>query len=200
MPSSALGNVTETTASMSSSTSSAAPWPHRSTTALPCERINVATGWNSTPSATSRSYAIRRFVSSRADPGKMVGVTNSTSTPREARAYATPKPCQSPNSSKTTTRDPRPFVSSNASSAPYTAISPGKLAGAMAEPVATTTASGPYEPAISGNASMPNLTVTPADSHWPPSQSTTWASSLRSEEHTSELQSRQYLVCRLLLE
>src|SRR3712207_8082486 len=26
------------------------------------------------------------------------------------------------------------------------------------------------------------------------------ASSLRSEEHTSELQSRQYLVCRLLLE
>src|SRR3712207_7494779 len=32
----------------------------------------------------------------------------------------------------------------------------------------------------------------------------TWASigtrSLRSEEHTSELQSRQYLVCRLLLE
>src|SRR3712207_8523329 len=28
----------------------------------------------------------------------------------------------------------------------------------------------------------------------------TWASSARSEEHTSELQSRQYLVCRLLLE
>src|SRR3712207_8334327 len=27
-----------------------------------------------------------------------------------------------------------------------------------------------------------------------------WATSLRSEEHTSELQSRQYLVCRLLLE
>src|SRR3712207_7001396 len=27
-----------------------------------------------------------------------------------------------------------------------------------------------------------------------------WASALRSEEHTSELQSRQYLVCRLLLE
>src|SRR3712207_7121327 len=28
----------------------------------------------------------------------------------------------------------------------------------------------------------------------------TWAAKLRSEEHTSELQSRQYLVCRLLLE
>src|SRR3712207_7207023 len=27
-----------------------------------------------------------------------------------------------------------------------------------------------------------------------------WAIALRSEEHTSELQSRQYLVCRLLLE
>src|SRR3712207_8159003 len=27
-----------------------------------------------------------------------------------------------------------------------------------------------------------------------------WLPSLRSEEHTSELQSRQYLVCRLLLE
>src|SRR3712207_6952949 len=27
-----------------------------------------------------------------------------------------------------------------------------------------------------------------------------WIASIRSEEHTSELQSRQYLVCRLLLE
>src|SRR3712207_8306807 len=27
-----------------------------------------------------------------------------------------------------------------------------------------------------------------------------WSADLRSEEHTSELQSRQYLVCRLLLE
>src|SRR3712207_8839505 len=27
-----------------------------------------------------------------------------------------------------------------------------------------------------------------------------WANGVRSEEHTSELQSRQYLVCRLLLE
>src|SRR3712207_9017976 len=28
----------------------------------------------------------------------------------------------------------------------------------------------------------------------------TWIDAVRSEEHTSELQSRQYLVCRLLLE
>src|SRR3712207_8418753 len=38
---------------------------------------------------------------------------------------------------------------------------------------------------------------------WPPTPtpSPSWRSSpVRSEEHTSELQSRQYLVCRLLLE
>src|SRR3712207_8402908 len=34
----------------------------------------------------------------------------------------------------------------------------------------------------------------------PPSTSTRGVPSSRSEEHTSELQSRQYLVCRLLLE
>src|SRR5438445_6412556 len=33
----------------------------------------------------------------------------------------------------------------------------------------------------------------------PPNSATTWLF-CRSEEHTSELQSRQYLVCRLLLE
>src|SRR3712207_6931708 len=33
-----------------------------------------------------------------------------------------------------------------------------------------------------------------------PSQQLAWADGERSEEHTSELQSRQYLVCRLLLE
>src|SRR3712207_7020837 len=34
----------------------------------------------------------------------------------------------------------------------------------------------------------------------PPAPTTTKVHSPRSEEHTSELQSRQYLVCRLLLE
>src|SRR3712207_8641320 len=42
----------------------------------------------------------------------------------------------------------------------------------------------------------PTLRPTPPDPRWPPS----CARSPRSEEHTSELQSRQYLVCRLLLE
>src|SRR3712207_7940763 len=35
---------------------------------------------------------------------------------------------------------------------------------------------------------------------WPPAPTGHGASRPRSEEHTSELQSRQYLVCRLLLE
>src|SRR3712207_8185999 len=49
-----------------------------------------------------------------------------------------------------------------------------------------------------------------ADEPWPPerpssprmrgSSAAAWAPGFRSEEHTSELQSRQYLVCRLLLE
>src|SRR5438445_4880470 len=34
----------------------------------------------------------------------------------------------------------------------------------------------------------------------PPVRVSSWRTSTRSEEHTSELQSRQYLVCRLLLE
>src|SRR3712207_7572690 len=44
----------------------------------------------------------------------------------------------------------------------------------------------------------------PADSIWAPrstaAASGSFGGSARSEEHTSELQSRQYLVCRLLLE
>src|SRR3712207_8821751 len=40
----------------------------------------------------------------------------------------------------------------------------------------------------------------PSSSSSTPEPSRTGSSSKRSEEHTSELQSRQYLVCRLLLE
>src|SRR3712207_8232020 len=38
------------------------------------------------------------------------------------------------------------------------------------------------------------------DGTWSPSPVSTSTGAARSEEHTSELQSRQYLVCRLLLE
>src|SRR3712207_8920662 len=51
-----------------------------------------------------------------------------------------------------------------------------------------TTWSGQPEPACSGKAGLPRSLNMDA------------SSALRSEEHTSELQSRQYLVCRLLLE
>src|SRR3712207_8932768 len=43
----------------------------------------------------------------------------------------------------------------------------------------------------------PSTAKAPAPEPWPVVQGVT---ELRSEEHTSELQSRQYLVCRLLLE
>src|SRR5947209_14564889 len=36
--------------------------------------------------------------------------------------------------------------------------------------------------------------------HYQPELAAAWFACMRSEEHTSELQSRQYLVCRLLLE
>src|SRR3712207_8887214 len=47
----------------------------------------------------------------------------------------------------------------------------------------------------------PRCTSTPVSRawRWPSCSASGWASA-RSEEHTSELQSRQYLVCRLLLE
>src|SRR3712207_6921776 len=49
----------------------------------------------------------------------------------------------------------------------------------------------------------PGVRVLPTPGHTPHHQSVIVESdgeTLRSEEHTSELQSRQYLVCRLLLE
>src|SRR3712207_8289548 len=54
--------------------------------------------------------------------------------------------------------------------------------------VATVIANPPYIPAPDRDILMPEL--------W----GGVYGNDLRSEEHTSELQSRQYLVCRLLLE
>src|SRR3712207_6901836 len=53
----------------------------------------------------------------------------------------------------------------------------------------------PGPPASSGRASRQGRSSSATSPARPPSSSWT-----RSEEHTSELQSRQYLVCRLLLE
>src|SRR5690606_39410158 len=53
---------------------------------------------------------------------------------------------------------------------------------------------GACRPPKHGGASSPPSPTTPT---WSPS---CWAGSRRSEEHTSELQSRENLVCRLLLE
>src|SRR5258707_10890228 len=49
--------------------------------------------------------------------------------------------------------------------------------------------------------SSSSITCSTGSARWPPpSMRLTRPLSERSEEHTSELQSRQYLVCRLLLE
>src|SRR3712207_8690243 len=50
----------------------------------------------------------------------------------------------------------------------------------------------------SGSSARPGAAARPRPSSRPPREHS--ALSSRSEEHTSELQSRQYLVCRLLLE
>src|SRR3712207_7123158 len=60
--------------------------------------------------------------------------------------------------------------------------------------------------AASGHASEPTGGLVLARWLWPilllaiPAIVVGWRGAFRSEEHTSELQSRQYLVCRLLLE
>src|SRR3712207_7876437 len=46
----------------------------------------------------------------------------------------------------------------------------------------------------------PSVSVFTDRTGTPSSSATKWVNRARSEEHTSELQSRQYLVCRLLLE
>src|SRR5256884_5360918 len=68
-------------------------------------------------------------------------------------------------------------------------------------PVGHTRTHSPHhvQPALSGSPSAPTM-ISVCSPRWPTSSTpTTWMSS-RSEEHTSELQSRLHLVCRLLLE
>src|SRR3712207_7699336 len=79
---------------------------------------------------------------------------------------------------------------------PYTTLFRSKPAslvrsrvGVISSSMGTATAATPPTP-------TPMMKRSAARYHQPPSG----ASAQRSEEHTSELQSRQYLVCRLLLE
>src|SRR3712207_7426656 len=55
-------------------------------------------------------------------------------------------------------------------------------------------------PQAAGGFSAPHKTCTPANVPVGEATACTITLTSRSEEHTSELQSRQYLVCRLLLE
>src|SRR3712207_7201961 len=78
---------------------------------------------------------------------------------------------------------------------PYTTLfrsRPGRVASSMRRGRRDRPAKPPSPNASPGSR---RSTVPPA-----PGRSSATASASRSEEHTSELQSRQYLVCRLLLE
>src|SRR3989441_3894104 len=86
-----------------------------------------------------------------------------------------------------------------------------QLGSTPATAVATTRASGVNLPGpppsfpVSSNAAAPSLiplevAAVTVPSCWNAGFSFATASSVRSEEHTSELQSLAYLVCRLLLE
>src|SRR3712207_7480336 len=68
--------------------------------------------------------------------------------------------------------------------------------------VSVTGSSAPAAVSVTGSSAAPAVSVTSAGTAVSAVVSTTVAavSVARSEEHTSELQSRQYLVCRLLLE
>src|SRR3712207_7734829 len=53
---------------------------------------------------------------------------------------------------------------------------------------------------IEGKGTFENVRFEARPDEWDRLELWKWAQNPRSEEHTSELQSRQYLVCRLLLE
>src|SRR3712207_7183349 len=60
--------------------------------------------------------------------------------------------------------------------------------------------SDPAGAAVGGGRDVAPTSPRPSSATWARSADGTVAEACRSEEHTSELQSRQYLVCRLLLE
>src|SRR3712207_8417549 len=80
---------------------------------------------------------------------------------------------------------------------PYTTL----FRSATTGPAAPTVTSGPAGTTAPGGANAFSFAFTGTGSSYLCAlDNTAWAACTRSEEHTSELQSRQYLVCRLLLE
>src|SRR3712207_8725450 len=76
---------------------------------------------------------------------------------------------------------------------PYTTLSRSPRLVADRQGIARLNAAAQEAPVDGGD----DAAALAEDRHWPTRQP---LDALRSEEHTSELQSRQYLVCRLLLE
>src|SRR3712207_7596524 len=77
---------------------------------------------------------------------------------------------------------------------PYTTLF--RSAAAPAEPVGTRSAGAP----VGAAAQDDRVRALPSGQRLPARSAELARPATRSEEHTSELQSRQYLVCRLLLE
>src|SRR3712207_2845143 len=169
------------------STPSSSPPGARSSTA-PIVANGGSTG---RPASSSR----RVFSSDSTTSGWSNGLVPSTR-PTTAVAYSQPRNC-----------------------APSVPVTPTEGPGSTGSPPTTTSsASGAVAPGASGDSTTtgsrprPSLPVDPATNcsaqspkpviAEPPSARVTLSRPVRkrSEEHTSELQSRQYLVCRLLLE
>src|SRR3712207_7573010 len=97
------------------------------------------------------------------------------------------------------------MASANASSVSFVSVSVGSISSASSTSSGKYTVGG-WNPWSSSRLARSSVLIPSSrfigapesTNSWP--QSLPYASGSRSEEHTSELQSRQYLVCRLLLE
>src|SRR3712207_8165005 len=83
---------------------------------------------------------------------------------------------------------------------PYTTLFRSAIAPARSVRTSSTTASSDSGRSLSRNEPPETGGISATSSPSASSRPASAYSLLRSEEHTSELQSRQYLVCRLLLE
>src|SRR5437870_8073672 len=77
-----------------------------------------------------------------------------------------------------------------------TSTSKGHAVERYGQPSCTMSFASFHDPALALRSRNSSKVITPSLSAWRPY----WTPTLRSEEHTSELQSRGHLVCRLLLE
>src|ERR1035437_1893039 len=127
----------------------------------------------------------------------------SSSPPRSSRRSAARSQNKSTLASRphannpiTTADDYGPSKTSSSSSSTSTTATPYPMRSYKPSSNASRKSKHRPTPGSSPRPSNPKTPSQPSTRPWP---SSTTATPTRSEEHTSELQSRQYLVCRLLL-